>query len=32
MLPVASVPALMAAYRLALQFPATEPLIVTTDQ
>ncbi len=32
MLPVAPVLALMSGYRLALQFPATEPLIVTTDR
>jgi hypothetical protein len=32
MLPVAPTCALMAGYRLVLQFPATEPLIVTTDR
>lgn len=32
MLPVAPTCALMAGYWLALQFPATEPLIVTTDR
>lgn len=32
MLPVAPRCALMAGYRLALQFPAIEPLIVTTDR